>query len=197
MVKLIPELGKKYNYLTVLKDLGIINKRTRVSCKCDCGKIKECALDSLKSGNTKSCGCKKRNIIGVAHYVHGLVYHPLYHKWNGMKSRCYSLKYKSYRTYGGRGITLCDEWKNNFIAFYDWSILNGWRDGLQIDRINNDGNYEPDNCRYVTQDVNQRNKTNTRWVTINGERKILADWARVYNMTSSALSTRLKNKSIV
>lgn len=197
MLKLLPEIGEQYNYLTVLSDLGTRNGRMRVQCRCDCGTIKEYALGSLKSGNTKSCGCKKGHLVGVSHYVHGLVYHPLYHKWNGIKMRCYSLKYKSYHTYGGRGIKVCDEWLNNFMAFYDWSIANGWQDGLQIDRINNDGNYEPGNCRYVTREVNQRNTTRTRWVTINGERKILADWARVYNMTSSALSTRLKNKSIV
>ena len=89
---------------------------------------------------------------------HGLYYHLLHGVWHGMKQRCYYKKNKYYEDYGGRGICVCDEWRNNFKKFYDWATKSGWKKGLYIDRINNNGNYEPENCRFVTPSESNKNR---------------------------------------
>ena len=91
-------------------------------------------------------------------YKHGLCEHPLYNVWKNMKKRCYNKNVYNYKSYGGRGIIVCDEWRNNFKAFYDWALNNDYEKGLEIDRVDNDGNYEPSNCRFVTRSENQKNK---------------------------------------
>ena len=103
--------------------------------------------------------------------------HPLYPVWNQMKARCYNPKSNRYHNYGGRGIEVCWEWRNDFWAFEKWANRSGWRKGYQIDRINTDGNYEPDNCRWVTPKDNNRNRRNNRLVTYLGVTKTLSEWA--------------------
>lgn len=107
---------------------------------------------------------------------HGLRFHPLYHVWVDIRQRCTNTNHKRYYGWGGRGIKVCEEWRT-FKPFYDWAISNNWEKGLQIDRIDNDGNYEPSNCRFVTTEVNSRNKRNNKYVSIDGESKIIIDWA--------------------
>lgn len=136
-------------------------------CKCDCGNevvIPKHRL-KLKYGGTKSCGCLSRDTIIKRLTTHGLSKHPLWSTWYGMRQRCYYKRSISYKKYGGRGITICDEWLNNFQVFYDWAASNGWKKGLQIDRIDNNGDYEPNNCRFVTNKRNCRNQMRSRiWV---------------------------------
>lgn len=116
------------------------------------------SISEVKRGNTKSCGCKTKEFISKSGLIHGLIQHPTYKTWESMKSRCYNKNNKRYGDYGGREITICDEWKNNFKNFYDWSVSNGYKRGLSIDRINNDGNYEPSNCRWTTKTIQSRNR---------------------------------------
>lgn len=142
--------GKKFNRLTIVKELG----RSRVEAMCDCGNIKTYYKGAIVIGHTKSCGCYAIEKISMLNKTHGNYTHTLYYVWQGIKRRCSNSRTKDYARYGGRGITICDEWKNSFQAFYDWAILNGWGKGLQVDRINNDGNYEPSNCRFVTNAEN-------------------------------------------
>ncbi len=106
------------------------------------------------------------------HQRHGLRKHPLYNVWDGMKRRCHNSDNPHYKNYGGRGITIFAGWINNFRAFYNWAIANGWKKGLWIDRINNDGNYRPENCRFVTSAVNNQNRRSTKlnWDKVKGIR---------------------------
>lgn len=158
------EIGKKYGRATIL-EIKRKNNKTFALCKCDCGNIFETRLDALKDGTTYSCGCYHHDLCkqGTKPIEHGMTDSRLYNVWQGMKQRCYYPKHNRYNDYGGRGIRICEEWKHSFQAFYSWAIQNGYdknakRNQCTIDRINVNGNYEPDNCRWVSQSVQNINK---------------------------------------
>lgn len=132
--------------------------------------------------------CGKEHI----NYKHGLYKTRQYGIWKGMRSRCYLKTNHVYELYGGRGITICDEWKDDFKAFYDWSVENGYADNLTIDRIDVNKGYSPDNCRWVTQAEQSKNRRNCRWITYKGETKILIDWARTFGCCDETLRRHLK-----
>ena len=149
--KVIDLTGKRFVRLVVLFEDGR-NKAgsARWLCLCDCGTIKSFNAYDLKRGDSTSCGCFQReNLI-----THGLSKHPLYNIWCNMISRCYKPKDAGYKNYGGRGISVCSEWHHDFTAFYHWGLSNGWEKGLTIDRIKNDGNYEPGNCQFISRGLN-------------------------------------------
>jgi hypothetical protein len=141
-------IGKKIGNLFILE--YIVNKK-KYKCQCNCGNFTYVRRDKLVNKNTKSCGCSRKKIMGLSKT-------RLYCIWNHMKKRCFSKKAINYKYYGGRGIIVCDEWRSNFVSFYNWAMTNGYRDNLSIDRINNDGNYKPDNCRWATRSEQERNK---------------------------------------
>ncbi len=118
---------------------------------------------------------RERDANGKFLFRHGLMEHPLYGVWARMNNRCTNPNYKGYHCYGARGIRMCSEW-NDFNVFYEWAIANGYSEGLEIDRRDNDGNYEPENCRFVTSKVNQNNRSNNHRVTAFGETKTVAEW---------------------
>ena len=158
MPKYFDMIGKKFGKLTVLEECEERKERKKIyKCKCNCGNIVKVVGVQLRSGHVKSCGC----LVKLNHFKdHGMYNSNLYNRWSHIKGRCYNKYDKAYPNYGGRGILLCDEWLD-FKAFYNWSIHNGYQEDLTIDRINNDGNYEPNNCRWVdmkTQSRNRRNK---------------------------------------
>lgn len=133
-------------------------------CRCDCGKITEVSSNSLRMGKTKSCGCLRQERASKRLHKHGERYTRLYNIWTHMKGRCYNPNRGDYRYYGGKGITLYGKWKNNFIIFREWALGNGYNDNLCIDRINSDGNYEPDNCQFITQPENTaKSNRERRW----------------------------------
>lgn len=191
-------LGKKYGRWTILNDFGYLyyektgKNRRAVCCQCECGVIKIQILALLVSGATKSCGCLRKDITTLKSTTHGFTKTDLYHVWTAMKSRCFNLKNNSFKWYGAKGIDVCDEWRNDFIKFRDWAILNGWEKGLQIDRKNNKLGYSPNNCRIVTCKANCGNKTNNVFLTINGETKILQEWCNFYGIKSNTLHQRIK-----
>jgi hypothetical protein len=192
--------GKKFNRLTVIKHHGINKWRQHTwECKCDCGgnRLVYPTSGSLNSGNSKSCGCLQKEAV-IQHNkdlsTHNKTNTRLFHIWHGMKLRCSNKKSKDYKNYGGRGITVCDEWINDFKVFYDWAINNGYSDELSIDRKNVFGNYEPDNCRWSTDKVQFNNKRVNRYITINGVTKTVVEWAEEYNIGSKTLLYRLNNK---
>lgn len=151
--------GQKYGLLTVVCRKGSSENRNATwLCICDCGKEKIVTSNALKFGYVKSCGCLNREISTI----HGKSNTRLYSIYNGMKHRCYNTQSESYRYYGARGITICDEWRNDFMNFYDWAINNGYSDDLSIDRIDVDGNYCPKNCRWVDFVTQANNKRNSR-----------------------------------
>lgn len=123
---------------------------------------------------------------------HGLIHHRLYRIWGCMKTRCLNKNDEHFPLYGGRGITICDEWKHDFQAFYDWAMANGYQDNLTIDRIDVNGNYEPSNCRWLTRQEQNFNKRNTIFVTLNGETKSLAEWAAETGIYYQTLVYRYK-----
>ena len=195
MSKVIDETGKRYGRLVVLRDAGR-NLRQNVlwECQCDCGN--KCVVEGglLRSGNTKSCGCLRVDWPKEHLVTHGMNRkgrpHPLYRVWTGMKTRCTNSNESSYKNYGGRGIAVCDEWQE-FEPFMEWALTNGYKHGLEIDREDNDGDYTPENCRFVTSAMNARNKRNNHHVTINGKTMLITDWAKVTGISRFVLHYRL------
>ena len=122
--------------------------------------------------------------------THGMSKNKFYQVWNGIKQRCYNENNKQYKNYGERGIKVCDEWINNFEAFYDWSINNGYKEGLQIDRIDVNGNYEPNNCRWVDRYINNNNRRNNITFTYKGKTMSLRAWCRYFNVSYKTCMTR-------
>lgn len=150
-----------------------------VECICECGNTIWANWDAVKRGRCKSCGCLLRanGHTETPNIKHGLTNHPIYDVFHGMRARCYNKNKERYPYYGGSGVVICPEWKDNFLAFFEWSMANGWEPGLTIDRYpNKKGNYEPSNCRWTTDKRQRRNKNNAKMVNAFGEEKCLADW---------------------
>lgn len=189
--------GRKFGRLTAIRRVGKNKKRESLwLCQCVCGRQKIIVSTSLKKGGTRSCGClmkevasKKAKIKKMA-LVHGFSGSRLYEIWCGIKSRCQNPNDTCYKYYGGRGISVCPEWQN-YLNFHDWAINNGYNDSLTIERIDNDGNYEPNNCRWITKEEQARNKRTSRLITYNGETKSLIQWAEILNIKYSSLCNRL------
>lgn len=154
-------------------------------CKCDCGNYKLASVAQLRSGNYKSCGC--------LHVKHGLYKHPLFTVWYDIKRRCYDESRYCYKNYGGRGITMCDEWRDDFKSFYDWAMTHGYNEGLTIDRINNDGNYEPGNCRWATMKSQCNNRRSNKYLTYNNRTQTIAEWADEYGLNQHTLYSRINS----
>lgn len=147
--------GQKFGRLTIISKAGITkNGGSLWKCKCTCGSYTTASTKHLQRGSTRSCGCIRRERAAKLNLNHGLTKHSLFSIWRGIRRRCYESKHQAYKDYGGRGISVCSEWKTNFKSFYDWAIKNGWKEGLTIDRVDNDGNYEPENCQFISQAEN-------------------------------------------
>lgn len=183
--------GKKFNLLTAIrfaysKRQPCGHLRQYWLFKCDCGKEKIIDKINVTSGQQKSCGCQSIKL------KHGLTNTRLHKIWVGMKSRCYDKNKKCYPNYGGKGIKVCDLWKNDFMSFYKWANENGYKEGLTIDRINSSGDYCPENCRWVTRTEQNRNTKKNIMVTYRGETLCLREMARKYNIHWATASYRLK-----
>jgi hypothetical protein len=165
--------------------------------QCNCGKEFNCIILAVKNGNTKSCGCNRDTKIqqqGFKNKDHGQRKHRLYKTWQGMLRRCNSPNDFGYYNYGGRGIKVCDRWKNinNFLL----DMYPTYKEGLELDRINVNGNYELDNCRWITRKQNMNNTRKSRYIEYNGITKTVSEWSDELNIPYKRLLARLNNWSV-
>lgn len=181
-------IGTTVNKLTVISQATSSKYRSKWVCRCECGNEIILPSYTIWRGKIKSCGCHNK-YKGLS-----VKYNDIYRLWFYMKERCYNTNVQNYKYYGERSIMVCDEWNEDFPRFCNWALENGWKKGLQLDRKDNNKNYDSNNCRFVTPIVNGNNKRNNKVLTYNGEQKSLSDWARLYNIKPSLLSKRLNAK---
>lgn len=186
--------GQRFGRLTAIKYAGKSKgKQTLWECRCDCGKTVVVHQQNLKSGHTSSCGCYNSEVASGALKTHGLSGTRLYTIWHDMIYRCYNDNHRSYKDYGGKGIIVCEEWKDDFEAFRNWALQNGYKDNLSIDRIDSDKNYCPENCRWATN-IQQANNTSRNLIfTADGCTDTLANLCRKYSIRYSVVHGRIRN----
>lgn len=192
-------IGQRFGKLTVIARAETTHVSTRWKCKCDCGN--ECIVlaQNLKKGHTKSCGCFREEVRPTQRLTHGLRHTRIYGVYSKIKDRCYSKNNPSYPRYGGRGITMCDEWYNDPKAFADWAYANGYKEDATygectVDRIDNNKGYSPDNCRITNEKVQANNRRSNLLIEHNGETKTLAEWRDYFGMTQSKAHYHLVEK---
>lgn len=188
-------IGKKFNMLTVISQEPTVKYVKKFKCLCDCGKYTVVEKSRLINGVTKSCGCLTKKAVSERTKIHGdntsKGQTRLYRIWHNMKQRCTNPNAHNYKRYGGRGITFCKEWEE-YINFKEWAINNGYDDNLFLDRQNNSGPYCPENCRWVTSDVQMNNTRKNVFVEYKGEKLTIAQLAKKYNLKYSTLQTRIQ-----
>lgn len=184
-------VGRKFNKLTVLEECKERDKHDKImyKCECDCGNIVIVNGNNLRSGNSKSCGCVN-NKPNKHNFKHGKIHTRLYRIHHGMKDRCYNKYSKDYKNYGGLGIKICDEWLSDFMSFYEWAYENGYDDTLTIDRIDVNGNYEPNNCRWVNWETQANNKRNNILLTYNNKTQTISQWAKELQLDYTTIKNR-------
>lgn len=182
----------KYGKLTILKTWkkkrNTRGYREIAECICDCGGKSTVQVENLKSGHTTSCGCEKIR----ANTTHGYAHHPAYTIREGMMERCYNPKSKAFKYYGGRGIEIYDEWKNNPGSFVVWAIANGYKKGLSIERIRVNGNYEPSNCVLIEKNLQQKNTRKTMRLTRDGVTDTQRGWAKRLGLHPATFRYQMK-----
>lgn len=189
--------GKTFNRLTVIKRVYRNNsKKVYWKCRCVCGKETTVESSKLKGGYTKSCGClnnenRNRHINELT--THNMSNSKLFEVWCSMRRRCENRKDKAYKWYGAKGVKVCDEWQGEggFQNFYNWSIKNGYKENLSIDRIDFNGNYEPSNCRWITQKEQCNNTSRNIYIDYRGERKTLSELCEMYNLKYGIMHHRI------
>ncbi len=193
--------GRKFGKLTVLRKaepelIGHNRNQTYWVCQCDCGNSDSILVTTghLTTGHTKSCGCLKK-LFSKEHFTtHGMTGTRIYTTWIHMKQRCTNPKDKEYHRYGGRGIMVCDDWlrPDGFESFYKWAMENGYQDHLTIDRIDNNGNYTPENCRWATKKQQMNNVDYNVRLTYNNVTHTIAEWAEILGLKQDTIQARIK-----
>lgn len=186
-------IGLRFGKL-IVKSVSHKNKYSIVfmEADCDCGGSIKTSLSGLKKGRTVSCGCHNREKSIKQHLRHGKTGTRLHYVWLAMKDRCNNERNKSFKNYGGRGITVCEEWQKSYESFESWALSSGYKEGLSIDRIDNNKGYCPENCR-MTDNVQQaRNKRNTVIIDFDGSKKSLQELAEEKKVSVSKLRYRIK-----
>ena len=186
-------IGKKFGLLTVISQRESKNGKRMWECKCDCGTTVSISTDRLKSGHTKSCGCVAGRPGGKSPGWKGTV---VYSRWQAMKKRCYQVGTEGYENYGGRGIKVCDEWKNNPSAFCEWALENGFSEELTLDRKDVNGDYCPENCKWSTKTEQNRNKRNNHFVTYNGKKITLSEYSEITGIKHGAIDWRVNRSKM-
>lgn len=194
--------GQRFGRLTVIKrGENYITPhsgkpRAQWLCKCDCGNEKLVLGESLTRNLIVSCGCFHKEKVSTQFTTHGQTNSRLYNIWCAMKRRCYNPNVKEFPLYGGRGITMCDEWKNDYTSFAQWALSHGYdenapRGQCTIDRIDTNGNYEPNNCRFITQQEQMNNVRYNHYLEYNNEVHTIAEWGRILNISAEKITNRI------
>ena len=182
-------LGKKYNHLTVV-GFTYAHNRWLWECDCDCGGHTLAWPNLVVRGHVKACHCGKSRTFREMNTTHGFSKERLYEIWCSMKKRCNNPNSKGYSHYGGRGIRICEEWSNDYVTFRDWALSHGYSDELSIERIDVNGNYCPENCKWIPLKEQALNRTRTILVTIDGETKPFSKWMEYYGLNKSTAYSR-------
>lgn len=181
--------GQRFGRLVVLERYGSgPNGSALWLCQCDCGNLSIVLGSQLRGGRTKSCGCLR----SISRLTHGQINTPLYKSWAHMKERCNNPNSKNYNDYGGRGITICDEW-NDFIPFMEWALKNGYKEGLTIERNDVNGNYCPENCSWANRKEQANNRRSNIIITYFGETHTLMQWCEILNLPYILILERMRN----
>lgn len=195
MGAMIDKTGMRFGRLTVLREAPRIEPgRPRWVCQCDCGTIVTVDSRSLSPKRTKSCGCinsERARKLALDHITHGQTKTRLYNIWYNMRNRCNKKSAVDYCRYGGRGIEVCEAWQNSFTPFFEWAMANGYRDDLTLDRIDNNGNYCPENCRWADSETQNNNRRSNHYITYSGETLTVSQWARRLGINKVTLQSRL------
>ena len=187
MSSFINRVGERYGMLVVESFAG----NGKWKCICDCGNEVIVRSGNLTYGNTKSCGCLNDYKRHNSCITHGDSYSRLYKIYHCMKDRCYLHSHKEFYRYGGRGIVVCDEWKDSYQRFKDWAMASGYSEDLTLDRVDNDGPYAPWNCKWSTRQEQNNNRSDTKYISYTGECKSLANWCRELNLNYRTVWARL------
>lgn len=185
--------GKTFGRLKAIEPFGKTKSRVAVwKCVCECGNVSYVDGSSLRTGRTRSCGCLNKENSSLKNTIHGKSTTRVYKIWQKIKDRCHNKKNDHFNCYGGRGITVCEEWEKDFMSFYNWAMRHGYRDDLTIDRIDVNGNYCPENCRWSTQKEQTNNTRKNKILEMKGEKHTLKQWSEIKNINYSSLRKRIK-----
>ena len=185
--------GNVYGRLTVVSLEELRRGKAFWRCQCECGNTSVVAGDKLRRGITKSCGCLQNELRheGSNHRTHGMTKTKLYVMWCNMKARCHSVNSSMYYCYGERGISVCEEWRNSFDEFRRWAFSTGYSEGLSIERIDVDGNYEPKNCKWVPLKDQSLNQRRSHRVTAFGKTQTIKEWADESGLKYDTIERRI------
>lgn len=189
------KIGRLNVIESIIKFSGNRN-RTFWKCKCDCGKIVEIEHYKLKSEHTRSCGCLQSELTIKRNTIHDLSKTRIYKGYHSMKNRCYNITTKDYKWYGAKGVKVCEEWLSDFMIFHDWAMNNGYKDNLTLDRIKPNGNYEPNNCQWITISEQQSKRRDCNFIEFNGKTysmKQLSDFTGIKHNTLRAKYNKLNH----
>ena len=189
MPKAKDHTGERYGHWLILRR-G--TKPKYWLCRCDCGEVREVNIDNMKTGKSTNCIKCQAKKTAKRMTTHGETETHLYYVWYSMRKRCSCRSSKSYKDYGARGISVCEEWNNSFEAFRDFAKAKGYKEGLQIDRVDNDGNYCPENCRFVTHAENSRNTRRNKRVVYHGEEYTLPALANIKHLSAGLVAERIR-----
>ncbi len=190
--------GRKFGRLTAIKFSHKIKYTGYWTFHCLCGRSKEISISSVISGATRSCGClhMERCKSGLNRTIHGDARHGrikrVFNIWRGILNRCKTDRIPAYNYYKKRGIKVCFEWGKSYLAFRKWAYSNGYKDNLSIDRINNNGNYDPMNCRWVTSKEQARNRKTSKFLIFKKQKKTCAEWSDITGLSQGLICARIK-----
>lgn len=185
--------GMRFGRLTVIERAGSNKKGNAVwLCLCDCGRYTKVRGNSLRNGQTQSCGCLAKETLGNRKMTHGGTKDSLYTIWKSMKQRCDNSMNPAFKNYGGRGIAVCKEW-HDYDSFRKWALQSGYSQGLEIDRVDNNGDYEPDNCRWVTRKANCNNQRRNVTISYNGRTQTATQWAEELGIKQATILWRCRH----